>query len=413
MHIIGRKTDKFARCVIELNENILKWVWLTTQNGMTAEKITSLLNKFNDIDEIYNAKEEEYKDIDLIHQRDILSLANKDIKSAQKVIEETKKSGAYIITYDSLEYPEKLKCISYPPYVLYVKGTMKLNDDMLGIGVVGTREINEYGKEVTRKFSFELARSGFTIVSGLATGVDAIAASAAISAGARTIAVLGCGIEKDYPKPNRALRKNIEKYGVVVTEYPPGTKPLPANFPQRNRIIAGLSECVLVTQAPKRSGALITAGFANDMGKEVFCVPASIFDTHSIGNNNLIKSGATPVTNYADITELYKHQLTEFIPKQIRKDIELSEEKPKGLKGVVGKIKEKVIKPSINDERYKNLDDTQKIIMEMIIENEKASVDEIIRKTNLPPAKIGATLSMMEMTGVVKKMPGNFYVISL
>ena len=396
-----------------MNENILKWVWLTTLNGITPEKITSLLNKFNDIDEIYNAKEKEYSDIDLINQRDILGLANKDTNRAEKVIEETKKSGAYIITYDSSDYPKKLKYILYPPYVLYVKGAMKLNDDMLGIGVVGTRDINEYGKEVTRKFSFELARKGFTVVSGLATGVDAVAATAAISAGGRTIAVLGCGIDKDYPKPNRNLRGNIEKYGVVVTEYPPGTKPLPTNFPQRNRIIAGLSECVLVTQAPKKSGALITAGYANDMGKEVFCVPASIFDIYSYGNNNLIKSGATPVISPEDITELYKHQLTDFIPKEIRGDIEFSEEKPKGIKGVVEKIKEKVIKPSINDARYKNLDETQKIIMELIIENEKVSVDEIIRKTNLPPAKIGATLSMMEMTGVVKKMPGNFYVISL
>lgn len=242
-----------------MNENTLKWVWLTTINGMTAEKITSLLNKFNDIDEIYNAFEEEYKNIDLIHKSDILNLCNKDTDKAYKTIEETDKCGAKIITFDSPQYPEKLKYITFPPYVLYVKGEEKLSSGMFGIGVVGTREMTDYGGEVTRKFSYELTRNGFTVVSGLATGVDAVAATCALRAGGTTVAVLGCGIDVDYPKANRELRKNIEKYGVVVTEYPPKAKPLPSNFPQRNRIIAGLSECVLVTQAPERSGALITA----------------------------------------------------------------------------------------------------------------------------------------------------------
>ena len=394
-------------------DNILKWVWLTTAMGITPEKIASLLNKFNDIDEIYNADEKDYKDIELIQKRDIGILCDKDTKRAEKIIEDTKKCGGYVITIDSSDYPEGLKYISSPPYVLYVKGELRLSDKMLGIGVVGTRKVSDYGEEVTRKFSFELARNGFTVVSGLALGVDAIAASAAISAGGNTIAVLGCGLERDYPKANRDLRKNIEKYGAVVTEYPIGTQPLPSNFPQRNRIIAGLSECVLVTQAPKKSGALITATYASDMGKEVFCVPASIFDVNSQGNNDLIKSGATPVTAPGEISEFYKYQLKDFSPNEPRGEMEIPKPKQKKtIKQAIEKIKEKIIKPSINDERYKNLDETQKIIMEVIIENEKISVDELIRKTNIAPAKIGATLSLMEMTGVVKRLPGNFYVIS-
>ena len=395
-----------------MNENMLKWVWLTTLQGMTAEKITSLLNRFDDIDEIYNEKEDGFKGIELIRQRDIKALSNKDTSYAKKVIEETKKCGAYIITYDSADYPDKLRCLSCPPYVLYAKGTLKLTDRMCTIGVVGTRKLNDYGIEATRKLSFELAREGFTIVSGLATGADAVAAKQSLRAGGSTIAVLGCGIERDYPKENHVLREYIEKFGLVITEYPPGTKPLPANFPLRNRIIAGLSECVLVTQAPERSGALITARYANDMGKEVFCVPAGIFDFDSAGNNKLIKMGATPVTNANDITELYKNDLAEFVTKEIRSELFVSKQKPKGFSVIVDKIKEKVIKPSIKDEKYKDLDETQKVLMEIIIENEKISVDELIRKTNIAPAKIGATLSMMEMTGVVKKLPGNFYVVN-
>ncbi len=405
-----------------MNDNTLKWVWLTTLQGMTTEKITSLLNKFDDIDEIYNAGEEEYKDIDLIHQRDIRALCDKNTKSAQKVISNTEKCGAYILTYDSKDYPEKLKYISAPPYVLYVKGTLKLNEKMFCIGVVGTRELNEYGETVTGKMTFELARAGFSVVSGLALGVDAIAASAALRAGGNTIAVLGCGIDLDYPKTNRELRKYIEQYGAVVTEYPPKTQPYPANFPQRNRIIAGLSECTLVTQAPAKSGALITAKYAHEMGREVFSVPGSVFDVNSVGNNNLIKAGATPVTHPYDLIERYKYQVEEFAPKTVRHGIKMFGVKKKVFSKFVNIIKgkdekkpEKELKkekPSINDEKYKNLNENEKVIMELIINNEKISVDEIIRKTNLPPAKIGSTLSMMEMIGVVKKLPGNFYVVS-
>lgn len=389
------------------------WVWLTCKKSMSSDKITSLLNKFDDIDEIYNATEEDYKNIDLIRQSDIESLCDKSLENAKSVIEETYRLGAYILTFDDDKYPKGLRNISAPPYVLYVKGTLDVSGDMIGVGIVGTRNMNEYGEEVTRKFSFELTRSGFTVVSGLALGVDAVAARAAIAAGGETIAVLGCGIDYDYPKANRQLRAMIEEYGAVVTEYPPGTKPLAINFPLRNRIIAGLCECLLVTQAPKSSGALITAGYANDMGKEVFCVPGSIFDLNCVGGNSLIKTGATPVTTADDITELYKSRLDGFSPGKIRENLEnLQTEKKSIIRKKIEEVKEKIVKPSVNDGKYKNLDETQKAILAIIIENDRISVDEIIRKTDIAPAKIGAALSLMEMIGVVRKMPGNFYEIN-
>ena len=397
-----------------MNDNTLKWVWLTTLKGMTSEKISSLLNKFNDIDEIYNASLEEYKDIDLIRKRDIEILSDKNTKFAQEIIYKTENFGAYILTIDSENYPEKLRSLSFPPYVLYVKGKFKLNDEIPAVGVVGTRHTSEYGDEITNKFGFELASDGFLVVSGLAIGVDAMAAKSAIRAGGTTVAVLGCGIDIDYPKQNRTLRKYIEEYGAVITEYPPGTSPLPANFPQRNRIIAGLSDCILVTQAPERSGALITARYAYDIGREIFCVPAGIYEYKSMGSNELIRLGASSVTKPQNITELYKNRLKDFKPQTQRRELFNKKTKNKGVSGFVERVKETILKekPSINDNRYKNLEENEKVIMALIIENEKISVDEIIRKTEMAPSKIGATLSMMEMTGVVKKLPGNFYVVS-
>lgn len=396
----------------KMNDNILKWVWLTTLKGMTPEKISSLLDRFNDIDEIYNACEEEFKNIDLIRKKDIENLCNKNTYTAKDIIYKTQRIGAYILTIDSEDYPEKLKSLAYPPYVLYLRGKYKLNDEIPAVGVVGTRHTSDYGDEITNKFSFELAGEGFLIVSGLAIGVDALAAKSAIRAGGTTVAVLGCGIDIDYPKQNRLLRKYIEEFGVVVTEYPPGTSPLPANFPQRNRIIAGLSDCILVTQAPERSGALITARYAYDIGREIFCVPASVYESKSAGGNELIRLGVSPATKPQNITQLYEHRLKENKPQTKRTQLFIKKPKNKGVSGFVEKVKETVLKEklSINDNRYKNLETNEKIIMELIIEKEKISVDEIIRRTEMPPAKIGATLSMMEMTGVVTKLPGNFYV---
>ena len=255
--------------------------------------------------------------------------------------------------------------------------------------------------------SFELAKEGFCVVSGLAKGVDAVAASAAIRAGGQTIAVLGCGIDVDYPKENSELKRQIEEYGVVISEYPPKTKPFASNFPRRNRIIAGLGECCLVTQAPKKSGALITAEYANDYSKTIYTVPANIFDENSTGNNNLIKNGAICITHTDEIIDIYKNEIERFKPKQARTQIEIKNVSKKGISQIIDKFKPK---PSIDDEKYKKLGENEKVIMQLVIESEKISVDEIIRKTNLSPAKIGATLAMMEMTGVVKKLPGNFYI---
>lgn len=405
MHIIGRKTGKNFMSHHLMNDNMLKWVWLTTLKGMTPEKTYSLLDKLGSIEEIYQADYDDFSDIDLINQSDIKELCNKNTSVAQQVISRTEECGGYIVTYDSKQYPQSLKNIFPPPYVLYVKGSLELTEDMFCIGIVGTRELNDYGDTVTRKMSFELARAGFCVVSGLARGVDAVAASSAIRAGGKTIAVLGCGIDRDYPKKNRELRKLIEEYGVVVSEYPPGTKPLSSNFPQRNRIIAGLSECVLVTQAPKKSGALITADYADSYSKTVYCVPAGIFDLDSEGNNNLIKNGAVCVTHSNEIIEIYKSEIEKFKPKELRREIGVPDTVKKGVSRFIEKIK-----VSINDEKYKNLNETEKVLMELILENEKISVDELIRKTELPPAKIGATLAMMEMKGTVKKLPGNFYI---
>ena len=204
------------------------------------------------------------------------------------------------INIESKVYPIQLKNIYNPPLKLYVLGNKELLNQK-GVAIVGARDATEYGKRVALQFSKELSENGINIISGLALGIDTYAQLGALS---KTIAVLGSGLDEMYPKQNTELAKRIIRSGgCIITEYPLGTKPEKLNFPQRNRIISGLSEGVLIVEAGEKSGSLITAEFALEQGRDVFAIPGNILNTTSVGTNNLIKQGAKLVTNYSEILE--------------------------------------------------------------------------------------------------------------
>jgi DNA processing protein len=201
-------------------------------------------------------------------------------------------------------FPERLRAIFDPPRALYLRGAGEL--ELLGrraVAVVGARSCSAYGAQVARMLGRELAASGLVVVSGLARGIDGEAHRGTLDAGGLTVAVLGCGIDRDYPASNARLSRRIEEAGLVVSEYEPGIEPAPWRFPARNRIIAGLSEAVVVVEARERSGALITADFALDEGREVFAVPGEITSSLSAGTNALLKLGATPLTATDDVLD--------------------------------------------------------------------------------------------------------------
>lgn len=205
------------------------------------------------------------------------------------------------ITMDNEKYPELLKQIYDPPKSIYVMGNIEILNNP-SIAIVGCRDATEYGKKAAIYFSYNLAKENINIVSGLAKGIDSYSHIGALKANGKTIAVIGSGLDIIYPKENEQLAKRIiENGGVIITEYPLGTRPQKEHFPARNRIISGLSKAVLVVEAKEKSGSLITAEFAMEQGKEVYSVPGNINSLNSIGTNNLIKDGAIPVTNYLDI----------------------------------------------------------------------------------------------------------------
>lgn len=209
--------------------------------------------------------------------------------------------GVELLSIFSDSYPESLRNIADPPLVLYVLG--KLPSYTYGVAIVGSRNCSAYGEKAARKFGGFFAKSGIPIISGGALGIDTAAHESCLEAGGQTIAVLGCGIDVIYPSQNRGLFQRIAAHGAVITEYAPGTGPLQYNFPARNRIVVGLSQAVVVAEARRKSGALITAHLAADEGRDVYAVPGDIFKGYSLGCHDLIRKGATPVDFPEDILQ--------------------------------------------------------------------------------------------------------------
>jgi len=284
-------------------------------------------------------------------------------------------AGVRAITWEDPDYPSLLREIPDPPPLLYVRGTLE-PEDSWAVAVVGTRRASVYGKEVTRRLVTDLARSGITVVSGLARGIDGVAHQAALEAGGRTIAVLGCGVDRVYPPEHRALARRIVEQGALVSEYPLGTPPEARNFPPRNRIISGLSLGVLITEAGRGSGALITADYAAEQGRDVFAVPGSILAAGSGGTNRLIQEGAKLVMETADI--LRELNLTMAAEQAQAREVLPETETEAAILAHLGA--------------------------------EPVHVDDLGRAVGMPIAEVTSALTLMELKGLVRQVGGMKYV---
>ena len=255
--------------------------------------------------EIYRLDTEEIGAIDGISERLKGALCSKSLEYAYSVLKYCKKCGVKIISFADKEYPQKLRSLEDPPVLLYCMGELPDFDRHVSVGIVGTRKMSAYGAHSAYKISYELASANFCVVSGMALGIDAIAACAALDAKGATVAVLGCGIDIVYPRAHAKLKRFIENHGAVITEYPLGEPPQGKNFPKRNRIISGLSNGVFVVEGDERSGAMISARHASSQGRDIFALPGNIDESNSAGPNELIKNGANVVVSSDDIVFYY------------------------------------------------------------------------------------------------------------
>ncbi len=355
------------------------WVALNQFSKFGPRRFKKLLKYFQNAKQIFNAPLDELKKSGIEENIAQEFISTRLELNLDQLWENLIKENINIITIQDDAYSKLLKEIHNPPALLYYKG--KLEDDEYSIGIVGTRKCTSYGKQVVDDLVKKLVNNNLTIVSGMALGIDTLAHSATLEAKGRTIAVLGTGLDKQsiYPTANKYLAdKIIAEGGCVFSEFPLGTPPLKHHFPQRNRIISGLSLGTLVIEAGEKSGALITAFIALEQNREVFSVPGNIYSPVSAGPNKLIKLGAKTITNAEDIIEsLNLNKATEYIK----------------TKEIVGETEEeKKIIPHLN--------------------YEPKHVDELIRLTKLDTSTINSTLTIMEMKGMVKNLGGMQYVLA-
>jgi DNA processing protein len=353
------------------------WVGFSIVRGIGPARLRGLLDRFGDVENAWRASDSELRHAGLDRRSLANLLQTRASCNLETELQRVTSSRASVLTWDSPGYPRLLKETLAPPPVLYIRGQLTPDDDW-SVAVVGTRRASPYGREVTGRLAAALARSGITVVSGLARGIDAEAHRAALEAGGRTIAVLGCGIDRIYPPEHRRLADAIAEHGAIVSDYPVGTKPEACNFPPRNRIISGLSLGVLVTEAGRRSGALITADFATEQGREVFAVPGSILSHSSAGTNSLIQDGAKAVLGPEDILE---------------------------------ELNLRFVAEQSSARRQLPTNDVEARLMGLLC-HEPVHVDELRQQVSMPISQVTSTLTLMELKGLVRQVGSMKYVVA-
>lgn len=412
---------------------LIHWIWLATRPHMNDRDKLAVLSHFGDPEDIFFADSEAYGEVEGMTQNISSSLQDKDLHEAGQILRTCMDKGIHICTFHDGAYPGRLKNIADPPMVLYYKGHIPDVDGSPVIAAIGTRKASLYGLNVAKRIGGQLARCGGIVVSGMATGIDAAATSGALSAGGKTVGVLGCGVDVVYPVLNRSLYADVERYGCLISEFPPGTPPHKWNFPKRNRIMSGLSNGVLVVEAPKVSGALITARQAADQGRDVFVVPGNVDVPTCEGSNALLRDGAIAVFNGWDVMSEY----VALYPDKIRSDKEAVQpagftddvmrvtqgeektsakvaQKSRTVRNHSNSDKKKAKEPidNGNDQPYHDIRDPfaalseeEKMIAKLLLNGEQL-VDDVIANSGMPAGDVLSLLTLLEIQNVVVRKPG-------
>ena len=437
---------------------MLFWIWLAEALGAGNRDFGRLIALYETPYEIFLAEEAEIERIPEISPRTVRALADKSLQRATEILDTCEKQGIGILPYGDERYPESFADLKDPPVLLYCSGSFPNLSKRLSIGMVGTRKMSEYGLRSAYKIAYELASAGVVIVSGMAAGIDGVCAAGAIAAKCETVAVLGCGVDVVYPKHHKRLRDAILKKGAVVSEYPPGTRPTSYHFPTRNRLIAALSQGTVVVEAGMGSGSLITAKVAVTLGKEVFALPANVGSTGAEGTNGLLRDGAHPILGSEDVLAPYQYAYAEMIrPEAIAKlgnaslvnlqylndlgVIELAsapktspvkethgEAQPKPKRSSrgrpIGQESEKTardqaegkrlpekesVSHAVSNETMSSLSPVQFAVMQAIPDDRGITADAL-SALEYPYQEVISALTMLEIMGLVQKLPGAIYV---
>ena len=428
------------------DDSILYWIWLSERCGVASKEFGRIAEKYDDPFDLYRLEEEEIEHLEGVSTGMKVKLGDKSLESSYAILRYCRENKVDIITYGDKRYPERLKRIETPPVLLYCLGRFPDFNTRLCIGIVGTRKMSEYGKQSAYKISYELSAAKAVIVSGMALGIDGVAACGALDASGDTVAVLGCGISVVYPKEHKKLMRSITSFGAVITEYPPTEEPNARNFPKRNRLISGLCQGVVIVEGALGSGALITASRAIAQGREVFALPGKIDESNSDGPNELIRNGAHVALSSDDILNFYDFLYHGSIyykghTKAKKKDLDVDKALAKyGVSDIYyrGRYKKDevkaftkedvkhynaepcetanekpltkaVLREDNSEEVLSSLDSKSRLVFEHMPIDKAVAVDALT-DTGLPSNDILTAFTMLELSGLIQALPGGLYL---
>ena len=409
----------------------IHWIWLATRSGLGDHTRMAVLSHFGDAEDVYFAPDDAFDRIPGLTEAGKASLRDRELAGAEWIVEECNLKQIHILTWRDAAYPARLRNIADPPMVLYYKGTLPDFDALPMVAVVGTRHATAYGLTAAKRLGSQIAACGGVVVSGMAYGVDSMAMQGALSASGFVVGVLGCGADIVYPASSRALYEDTQRNGCILSEFPPGTPAAKWTFPKRNRIISGLSCGVLVVEAPEKSGALITARLAAEQGRDVFVVPGNIDVDTCEGSNALLRDGAIAVRHGWDVMSEYEA----LFPGKLHKNTAPSHQsaypdeveranqsqplmkvaqqtalpKRKHIKNPFAK--KKVIDkdppaPYIDaDEKLPPMSPEEEQVVDLLRQN-VTLVDDMIHASGLDTGTVLTALTMLEIKGVVTRLPG-------
>ncbi len=388
-------------------------MWLSKSLYFNSKKIYYLLDIFGSAENVFNAERKKLLDLKILKSENVdLMFKNKDKISAWK--NDLERLGVEYITFDEEKYPKKLKNMYSPPVGIYVKGRL-IEENIPSVAIIGSRRCTQYGRETAERFSRELSQKGVCIISGMAAGIDSAANAAALKTVGYTVGILGFGFNYCYPAENEKLMEAIAKDGCLISEYSPDTRPEMYYFPRRNELIAALSDVVIIVEAGKKSGALITADVACQYGREVMAVPSNITSPNGRGVNELIRDGCAVALETEDIIFSLKNARYEF-------DENTENKKKKEYKPRLLKDKKEVSSEKTGIAKEEKVSKIKKTAAELgltssaeeiynLLGFEPVSTDYIAAKTKLSAGDIQSGLSELEIYGIIKKLPGDRFVI--
>lgn len=401
---------------------LIHWLWFAGLSGLNPVQKQMLLTRFSDPEELFSFDESKLQRIEGITPELCKILQQKDLTRSYEILRTCNEKHISILTMADAAYPSRLKNIEDPPVVLYYKGVLPDFQDAPAVGVVGTRKATAYGLTTARRISRQIAACGALVVSGGAFGVDSMAMQGALDTGGTVVCVLGCGVDVVYPKSNRHLFSAVEESGCLISEYPPGTQPYSWQFPRRNRIISGMSNGVLVVEAPEKSGALITARNALEQGRDVFVVPGNIDVSTCTGSNALLQEGASAVFSGWDVVKeyaaLYPGKIEKRMPAMAVAEAETAvldaQERPmaKVAHPRATGLRDKKGIDNPKTSQYSGITDSLPVLTqeeEAVIRCmgcDPVPIDEVIANAELPAGKVLGILTTLALKGIVIHCPG-------